>query len=118
MAGVTAHEDLLRRNLADRLADTERLADSACIAQVADIADRMVAALGAGNKALFFGNGGSSMDAGHLAAELLGRFAYDRPSLAAISLPDSTAAMTAIGNDYTYHQRQLRQRRRRARGCP
>ncbi len=43
----------------------------------------------AGNKVLFFGNGGSSMDAGHLAAELLGRFYYDRPSLASVSLPDS-----------------------------
>ena len=58
---------------------------------------------------MFFGNGGSSMDAGHLAAELLGRFHYDRPSLAAMSLADSTAAMTAIGNDYDYSQVFARQ---------
>src|SRR6185437_4122877 len=49
-----------------------------------------------------FGNGGSSMDGGHLAAELSGRFYRDRPGLAGISLSDSTAAMTAIANDYAY----------------
>src|SRR5262249_9356585 len=48
-------------------------------------------------------------DAGHLAAELLGRFYYDRPSLPAVSLPDSTAAMTAIGNDYGYGEVFARQ---------
>ena len=48
--------------------------------------------------------GGSAQDAGHLAAELMGRFAFDRPGLAAFSLPDATAAMTAIGNDYAYDE--------------
>ena len=51
----------------------------------------------------------SAQDAGHLAAELMGRFAFDRPGLAAISLPDATAAMTAIGNDYSYDQVFARQ---------
>jgi D-sedoheptulose 7-phosphate isomerase len=111
MAGLADHEALLRENLDNRMADTKLLADSECVGQIVDIAGRMITALGAGNKALFFGNGGSSMDAGHLAAELLGRFAYDRPSLAAVSLPDATAAMSAIGNDYGYDlvfARQLR----------
>jgi D-sedoheptulose 7-phosphate isomerase len=49
------------------------------------------------------------MDAGHLAAELLGRFYYDRPSLPSVSLADSTAAMTAIGNDYSYDEVFARQ---------
>ena len=42
------------------------------------------------------------MDAGHLAGELLGRFYHDRPPLAAVSLADGTAALTAIANDYAY----------------
>lgn len=58
---------------------------------------------------IFFGNGGSAQDAGHLAAELMGRYAFDRPGLAAISLPDATAAMTAIGNDYSYDEVFARQ---------
>jgi D-sedoheptulose 7-phosphate isomerase len=62
-----------------------------------------------GSLIMFFGNGGSSADAGHLAAELLGRFAYDRRPLAAIALADNTAAMTAIGNDYGYEEVFARQ---------
>ena len=76
--------------------------DSECISQVIAAAAAMVASLRSGGKVLFFGNGGSSMDAGHLAAELSGRFYRDRPGLAGISLSDSTAAMTAIANDYSY----------------
>jgi D-sedoheptulose 7-phosphate isomerase len=108
---LTEMERTVRRNLNDRRDDTEQLLASGCVDQIVDLAQRVAAALGAGNKAMFFGNGGSSMDAGHLAAELLGRFHYERPSLAAVSLPDSTAAMSAIGNDYSFDQvfaRQLR----------
>lgn len=75
---------------------------SECIRQVVTIATAIVTSLKGGGKVLFFGNGGSSMDAGHLAAELSGRFYRDRPGLAGISLSDSTAAMTAIANDYSY----------------
>jgi D-sedoheptulose 7-phosphate isomerase len=49
------------------------------------------------------------MDAGHLAAELLGRFYLERPALPAIALADTTAAMTAIGNDYGYDEVFARQ---------
>lgn len=58
---------------------------------------------------LFFGNGGSASDAGHLAAELLGRFRLERQSLAAVCLSDHTAAATAIGNDYGYDEVFARQ---------
>ena len=70
--------------------------------QVVDVARQMAACLRAGGKIIFFGNGGSAQDAGHLAAELMGRFRFDRPGLAAISLPDATSSMTAIGNDYSF----------------
>lgn len=39
----------------------------------------------------------------------MGRFAFDRPGLAAISLPDATAAITAISNDYSYDEVFARQ---------
>ncbi len=100
---------LVRRRLEDTIDVKKQMLDAECVEQAVDVARRIVAALSAGRKVLFFGNGGSSMDAGHLAAELLGRFYYDRPSLPAISLPDSTAAMTAIGNDYAYEQVFARQ---------
>jgi D-sedoheptulose 7-phosphate isomerase len=40
---------------------------------------------------------------------LLGRFAFDRPALPAVSLADHTAAMTAIGNDYGFRDVFVRQ---------
>ena len=78
-------------------------------AQAVEVARLMITSLRSGGKVIFFGNGGSAQDAGHLAAELMGRFAFDRPGLAAISLPDATAAMTAIGNDYSYDEVFARQ---------
>jgi D-sedoheptulose 7-phosphate isomerase len=101
--------NLVRDRLRDSIESKQAMLDSACIEQVADIAERIVGSLRGGGKVIFFGNGGSSMDAGHLAAELLGRFYYDRPSLPSVSLADSTAAMTAIGNDYSYDEVFARQ---------
>lgn len=62
-----------------------------------------------GKKILFAGNGGSASDAQHLAAELVGRYRYDRPSLAAIAITTDTSALTAIGNDYGYDEVFARQ---------
>jgi D-sedoheptulose 7-phosphate isomerase len=61
-----------------------------------------VDALKRGNKLLFAGNGGSAADAQHWAGELVSRFNFDRPGLAAIALTTDTSILTAIGNDYGY----------------
>lgn len=53
-------------------------------------------------KLLFCGNGGSAADAQHLAAELSGRFYYDRPPLFAEALHVNTSFVTAVANDYNY----------------
>jgi D-sedoheptulose 7-phosphate isomerase len=66
-------------------------------------------ALRAGRKILFAGNGGSAADAQHLAGELVSRFNYDRPALAAVALNTDTAILTAIGNDYGFEQLFARQ---------
>ncbi|MGH8182226.1 MAG: D-sedoheptulose-7-phosphate isomerase [Rhodanobacteraceae bacterium] len=84
-------------------------ADTALRAQVLDVVARCVAALKRGNKILFAGNGGSAADAQHWAAELVGRFGYDRPGLPAIALTTDTSALTAIGNDYGYERVFARQ---------
>jgi D-sedoheptulose 7-phosphate isomerase len=78
---------------------------------VAQAAEMMIAALQAGNKVMFCGNGGSAADSQHLAAELMGRYMRDRRPLPALSLTVDTSALTAIGNDYGYDEvfaRQLR----------
>ena len=65
----------------------------------------------AGNKAIFFGNGGSAADAQHLASEFVGRFLAERRPLPALALHTNTSSATAIVNDYggeELFRRQLR----------
>ena len=57
-----------------------------------------------GGKILFCGNGGSAADAQHLAAELSGRFYYDRDPLFAEALHVNTSYLTAVANDYSYDE--------------
>jgi D-sedoheptulose 7-phosphate isomerase len=106
---IVPSADLVRERLATAIAIKEEIAAGSYPDQVVDIARAMITALRSGNKVIFFGNGGSAQDAGHLTAELMGRFGFDRPGLSAMSLPDATAAMTAIGNDYSYSEVFTRQ---------
>jgi D-sedoheptulose 7-phosphate isomerase len=72
--------------------------------QLAAVAKSCRQALNNGNKILIAGNGGSAADAQHMAAELVGRFEKERPSLPGIALTTDTSALTAIANDYGYEQ--------------
>ena len=78
------------------------IGDKRFIATIAAIVERVAAALAAGNKVLFAGNGGSAADAQHLACELVGRFDYDRVPAAGLALTTDSSALTAIGNDYGF----------------
>ncbi len=69
---------------------------------IAKVSEVLVIAFKQGNKALLFGNGGSAADAQHIAAELVGRFAFDRPALPALALTVNSLCVTAIGNDYGF----------------
>lgn len=80
------------------------LTDEALLDQLEQSITLCVEALQGGKKILFAGNGGSASDAQHLAAELVGRYRYDRASLAAIAITTDTSALTAIGNDYGYDE--------------
>lgn len=100
---------LAQARLAEAIAVKQQMAEGPFAEQAVEVARVMIGCLRSGGKVIFFGNGGSAQDAGHLAAELMGRFAFDRPGLAAISLPDATAAVTAIGNDYSYDEVFARQ---------
>ena len=83
----------------------ERLLSSAeLVSSVAKIVEILVNALEQGKKVLLFGNGGSAADAQHIAAEFVGRFAFDRPALPALALSVNTSSVTAIGNDYGFDQ--------------
>jgi D-sedoheptulose 7-phosphate isomerase len=66
-------------------------------------------ALRSNGKLLLAGNGGSAADAQHFAGELVSRFYFDRPALAAIALTTDTSILTAVGNDYGYEDVFARQ---------
>jgi D-sedoheptulose 7-phosphate isomerase len=88
----------------------ERAADDATLLAVAQAAaEAITAALQAGRKILFVGNGGSAADAQHIAAEIVGRYKRERAGWAAIALTTDTSALTSIGNDYGFDQIFARQ---------
>ncbi len=81
-----------------RSAETISKIDPAQIRRAADI---LIECFRNGGQAIFMGNGGSSADAQHIAAEFSGRYMLERPALAGVCL-SNIAPVTAIGNDYSY----------------
>src|SRR5437879_2290425 len=92
------------------IAVKERLLSSAeVVSSVAKVSEILVDAFEQGSKVLLFGNGGSAADAQHIAAEFVGRFAFDRPALPALGLSVNSSCVTAIGNDRGFDQVFARQ---------
>ncbi len=79
------------------------LEDKQLIQAVNDIAKAIISCYKKGGKVLFCGNGGSAADAQHLAAELSGRFYFDRAPLEAEALHVNSSYVTAVANDYSYN---------------
>lgn len=78
-------------------------------ARIAALAGLTAESVNKGGKVLVFGNGGSAADAQHLAAELVGRFAFDRPPVPALALSVNTSVLTCVGNDYGFEDVFARQ---------
>jgi D-sedoheptulose 7-phosphate isomerase len=96
-------EQRVRRSIEASIAVKQSLLSSAdVVSGIARVSEILIAALKKGNKLLLFGNGGSAADSQHIAAEFVGRFAFDRPALPALALSVNTSAVTAIGNDYGF----------------
>jgi len=82
----------------------QMMADKVLIRSIREVVHVLVGALRTGGRVMFCGNGGSAADAQHLAAELSGRFYYDRPPLAAEALHVNTSYLTAVANDYSFDE--------------
>lgn len=78
------------------------LADSVIQNQILNISKLAVKTIKKNKKILLAGNGGSAADAQHIAAELVSRFYFNRPGIAAIALTTDTSIITSIGNDYSF----------------
>jgi D-sedoheptulose 7-phosphate isomerase len=103
MSNTGDFEQRISQSIKASIAVKKRLlSDAELVGTVAKVAGILIEALNQGNKVLLFGNGGSAGDAQHIAAELVGRFAFDRPPLPALALSVNTSCVTAIGNDYGF----------------
>ena len=97
---------IVLRHISDTL---RQVSESSYDRAVSDAIGVLVDALTGGRKLLVFGNGGSSADAQHLCAELVGRFTRERPALPAIALTTNQALLTAWSNDYDFESVFVRQ---------
>ena len=95
--------DTVTRSIAGSIATKQQILDTPELLEtIRRVAEVMVEALQHGRRILWCGNGGSAADAQHLAAELSGRFYYDRPPLNSEALHCNTSYLTAVANDYGY----------------
>ncbi len=78
--------------------------DPIIVATIKEVIEKIVTCYESGGKVLFCGNGGSAADAQHLAAELSGRFYFDRFPLFAEALHVNSSYLTAVANDYGYEE--------------
>jgi D-sedoheptulose 7-phosphate isomerase len=76
---------------------------------IIEVSKMIADSLNKGGKLLLFGNGGSSTDASHIAAEFVNRFLKDRPPFPAIALNTDMAVITSISNDYDFSEIFARQ---------
>ena len=76
---------------------------------VSRLASAVLEALVSGRKLLLCGNGGSAADAAHISAEFVCRFVGDRRPYPALALGVDGGLLTAIGNDYDFHDAFARQ---------
>ena len=95
-----SNESLITARIEGSLAAIRALRDQ--VDRICDIADVVVDRLQGGGTLYTAGNGGSAVQAMHLAEELIGRYRGDRPAQRAICLNADPSAITCIANDFGY----------------
>ncbi len=105
---MKSQREKIEQTISDHLAVVASLND-ACGDVLETLVQRTEAALRAGGKICFFGNGGSAADAQHLATEFVVRYTRQRAALASIAFTTDTSALTAGGNDFGFESIFARQ---------
>ncbi|PIQ82099.1 MAG: phosphoheptose isomerase [Candidatus Omnitrophica bacterium CG11_big_fil_rev_8_21_14_0_20_64_10] len=101
MSGSKFSKEIVER-IEESIQTKQRVRDR-IVPEISRAAEVMIAALDAGKKILFFGNGGSAADSQHLAAELIGKmFNPKRRALPAVALTTDSSNLTALGNDFGF----------------
>jgi D-sedoheptulose 7-phosphate isomerase len=95
----------IKRIISESISVKQHIIDSPTLNKTIEEVTNLIIATYRKDGAVYFcGNGGSAADAQHIAAELSGRFYYDRPPLAAEALHVNTSYLTAVANDYSYDE--------------
>jgi D-sedoheptulose 7-phosphate isomerase len=100
----TTMKEKIRKVFEESIQVTEKFLDEKNIDRVNEVSRVIATAFTDGKKLILFGNGGSSADASHIAAEFINRFKRERPGLPAIALNTDMAVITAIANDYDFSE--------------
>lgn len=90
----------------EQVAEIERVAAGVFAAEreILHLAEMLYEKISAGGMVITCGNGGSALEAQHLAAELISHFRRDRPSVPAVSLPLDYGVITSIANDFSFEE--------------
>lgn len=95
----------IKNIIADSILAKQRILESEeLVSAIKQVAGLLVKTFQEGGRVWICGNGGSAADAQHIAAELSGRFYFDRPPLPAEALHVNTSYLTAVANDYSYDE--------------
>src|SRR5437879_9858682 len=105
---MAASREEIRRQLEESARVKQAFSD-VLVDRILQFAQKCAASLRAGGKIVFFGNGGSTADALHLAAELVVKLHDDRRPLAGLALTANPSVLTAAGNDYGFEKIFARQ---------
>lgn len=96
---MTLHHTLFSQRLDERQRFWQTLAIHPALVR---FTEALAQGLTRKGKLFIIGNGGSSCEASHLAAELVNRLYVNRPACAALALNTDMANLTAIANDSDY----------------
>ena len=97
-------KDKIFRAFEESIKVKENFIDEKNIDKILEVSKIIANAFNDSKKVILFGNGGSSTDASHIAAEFINRFKRERPGLPAIALNTDMAVITSIANDYDFSE--------------
>jgi D-sedoheptulose 7-phosphate isomerase len=97
-------KDKIFRAFEESIKVKEKFIDEKNIDKILEVSKIIANAFNDSKKVILFGNGGSSTDASHIAAEFINRFKRERPGLPAIALNTDMAVITSIANDYDFSE--------------
>lgn len=97
-------KDKILRSFEESIQVKKKFIEDKNIEKIFEVSKVIANAFNEGAKLILFGNGGSSTDASHIAAEFVNRFKRERPGLPAIALNTDMAVITSIANDYDYSE--------------